>query len=280
MQNGNELTIASIVVTVVLSVVNAATEAVQPRGRRIGLIVVIGVVLVAILLSVFWRLSPWIIGGGVLVVLAWILSPHVTRTLAATIELGRASKSLGILRLESTIENGGTDTEAIMASAANSIDVVAFAGSKFLTRYEELEAVARGGKGCRFVLVDPTSDAVKELSERWGYEGNRLAEIISQNLSEVRHLREKGYRIDVRFVPCNLLRFRLVIVDQNTAYISYYRPATRGLDLPQLVVQTSEETGGRFVAELLALFEDVWNCGSEVRWSDFPVREPTQQAHA
>jgi len=185
-QDQGDWTIVGIVVSVILSVANAATEAVQPRGRRIGLIVVIGAVLVSIVLSVYWGPSPWIIGSGVLVVLAWVFSPRVTGPLAEAIELLRDARTLGVVRLERSIEDGGTDTDAIVASATDSIDVVAFAGSKCLARYEKLESIARGGRGCRVVLVDPGSDAVKELSERWGYEGNRLAEIISQNLREVR----------------------------------------------------------------------------------------------
>ena len=280
MQNQDSLTVVSIILTILLPVINAATEAVKPRGRRIGLVVMASVVATCVALSVFWQLSGWIVAGGVVVLVAWVFSPHLTRPIAATIELGRSARSLGIVRLEKSIGEGGTDTAAIMASAKDSIDVVAFAGSKFLRRYDKLESVAREGKGCRFVMVNPASDAVENLSERWGYEENRLAEIIRGNLGEVNYLRGRGFRIDVRFAPCNLLRFRLVVVDRKMAYISYYRAGRRGLSLPQLVVDTSAANADPFLSELLELFEDIWNCGSEVVWSEFPSREPTRQSLA
>ncbi len=271
-------TTASLIVGMISSACVGLFALIRPARRAAHwLVALIGALAWVLLDWLEYAPREWTVAGVVVFALCSPAGALLYRPVVDAWRLRRA----GFIRVEPKIEApGGTTTAMILDKTRRTLDVVGFAASKFLASHQSLERISRGGK-CRFVLANPEGGVALRLAKHWKYETeDKFTAIIRENLAELKWLRERECDIDVRFAPVDVLAFRLVISDRKKAYISYYRPESRGLNLPQLLVKRRDSDTYGFADTLLDLFDALWAAGEPVDWDAVQSREPTKDKHA
>jgi hypothetical protein len=170
-----------------------------------------------------------------------------------------AFRKVGIVDIVSSMTSGKGCTERILKTVKDDFSFMGIAARKWINTGPTLEnvikKVASRKKVVRFLLLDPNSAEARRLSQTQHGNPNEVPELINDSIKKLQLIRKKGFNIKLRlysFLPI----FRIALVDNNTAYIGFYRSATLGEDSPQIIMD--KHTTVTYFQPFFEYFEDVW----------------------
>lgn len=176
-------------------------------------------------------------------------------------------RNIGVSKIDENISEGHT-TEKILATAKSSVSMMGRGASRFLEAKNITETLIRLDKRTpvRFLLLHPKSEASKVLSQDRQIRDTHISGIIVQSLKTIKKLKGEGYNIEVRFYrePKYVPIFRVVLVDNDTAYVSFYPRGETGKNALQIILkkQGSLENNNLYIA-FSEFYESMWAVARE-----------------
>jgi hypothetical protein len=111
-----------------------------------------------------------------------------------------------------------------------------------------------------FLLLDPDSSEAKRLSMSQHNDENKIPNSIRDSITYLQEKYEKGFPIELHlysFLP----KFRIVIVDNDEAFVGFYRLASEVHHSPQLIL--SQKRGISYFQAFREYFDQVWEHNSK-----------------
>lgn len=171
-------------------------------------------------------------------------------------------KRIGIKNVVSSMTRGKGGTEYILQTVIHQFSFMGIAARKWIDTGEDMEAVLRriGGfrkEPVRFLLLDPDSEVAKNISRTQHHgDENEIPERIRNSIEYLKKMRkDRGYRIQLNLYSFQPI-FRIAIVNNDKAYVGYYRSATKGQNSPQLILDQKPEI--TFFQPFQEYFKEIW----------------------
>ncbi len=182
-----------------------------------------------------------------------------------------AYKNIGIVNIVQSMTGGKGSTETILKTVKNQFCFMGIAARKWINTEPLLESiikkVAARNRTMRFLLLNPDSPEAIRLSQIEHGNPDVVPEAIRDSLRNFKALREKGYNVDVKLYSC-LPIFRIAIVNNETAYVGFYRAGTDGSNSPQLIL--SSKANITYFQPFTELFNDTWDrTAVDVDWDQY-----------
>lgn len=170
---------------------------------------------------------------------------------------------IGIKKVEKNISSE-TDTEKLLSLVQDNFYMMGRGGSRFVEAKNIQEILSRVDrrKTVRFLILDPKSSASVHLSKERNVVDSHISDIISASIRTIEQFKAKGYNIEYRFydnsdyVPI----FRVVVIDDKEAYVSFYQRGETGKASFQMVLEATRHRNDLFNA-FRTHFESMWEIG-------------------
>ena len=173
---------------------------------------------------------------------------------------------IGIEKIEKNISSESS-TEKLLSLVKDSFFMLGRGGSRFVEANDLDAAVVRANrrKPIRFLLLRPGSFAAGELARERNIVSTHISDIVSASLRTLDEYRTKGFNIEYRFYsnPNYIPIFRIVVIDDSKAYVSFYPRQETGKNSFQLVLFDSKNNNNLFIAFRLH-FESMWEIAEPV----------------
>lgn len=167
---------------------------------------------------------------------------------------------IGIEKIERNISSE-SNTEKLLSLVKDSFFMLGRGGSRFVEANDLDAAVVRANrrKPIRFLLLRPGSFAAVELAKERNIVSTHISDIVSASLRTLDEYIAKGFNIEYRFYnnPKYVPIFRVVVIDDTKAYVSFYPRQETGKNSFQLVLFDSKSNNNLFTAFRLH-FESMW----------------------
>jgi hypothetical protein len=220
-----------------------------------------------------------LVAGGLLYYLLPILRDHL---LALGITAGttvgtficiflvswyRRFRLFGITRLLPSVNEGKGGTAAILESVEVSFAFMGIAARRWITTEPAIgrlvKEICNPMRPVRFLLLDPDSQEAVRQSKVLNGNEREVPDSIRSSLRTFKAWRANGCNIEVKlynFLPV----FRIAMVDDDTAYVGFYRGGMALADSPQLVLD--HEGHPSFFQPFKDYFEMNWTTATPVDW--------------
>ena len=193
-------------------------------------------------------------------------------------------RSLGIKKiLPSTIKGEG-GTKSQMSLARQNLCFMGIASSKWISESKEFELMLRricsmNSGSIRFLLLDPNSESTKNLSLAKGIRENIVKKDIEKSLDSLKNIltalkNESNYeaikkKFEVRLYV-QMPVYRLILIDNSRAYLSFYRRGSDGSKIKQLVIYPSKHISSdkqNIFNSLSEYFESLWDANETITYN-------------
>lgn len=192
-----------------------------------------------------------------------------TRLLYLKLQLVRY---VGIKKIETNISTE-TNTEKLLSLVKNNFYMMGRGGSRFIEAQNLESTLTRVDRRSpvKFLLLKPDTSAPTELARERGVEDNHISNIISATIKTLEKLKERRFNIEYRFYnnPSYTPIFRVVIIDDREAYISYYPRRETGKNSFQLVLYNNPQNTNNLFTAFKAYFETMWEIAKSPDHGEF-----------
>lgn len=201
-------------------------------------------------------------------------------------------KDIGISRILDSSSKGEGSTKNFMNSAKQKVDFMGIGASKWtkedLLLRETICRIASTQTGMiRFLLLEPNSEEAECLSrgQTNGDDLKIVGDTINKSLSKLYGIIESAGLLNNSRVEVRLYRqmpvYRLAIIDNKVAYLSFYKIGRSGENNKQIVIHPGKkqrENDDSIYYGLTEYFESVWNAKTtkRVKYSQIQQMKDTE----
>lgn len=176
-------------------------------------------------------------------------------------------RKIGIKRIELNISNG-TNTEQILDKVQHQFVMMGRSGSRFIEAKNFESCISRCDirTPIRFLFLQPRSKACELLSKERNVSSNHASDILIASLRSLKKFKDNGYNIKVGFYdnPNYKPNLRVVIIDNNEAYISHYLRGQTGKESIQLVLEKNISGANNLFQAFSNFFESSWDIARKI----------------
>jgi hypothetical protein len=178
----------------------------------------------------------------------------------------------GIVEVLGSFARGRGSTKSIMDTVGWDFAFLGIGARKWLDETSTFRAMCRRAGSMRpagsvrLLTLSPDSPCVSEIAQGADKEADTVRTELTATVQQVLALRQEGVNIELRLYD-EMPLFRLAFADDRVVYLGFYRPDSRGIDSPQIVLR---DTGTRsFYRPLRVQFEALWLRASEPEWQRY-----------
>jgi hypothetical protein len=180
----------------------------------------------------------------------------------------RRFRHFGIARMLPSVNEGKGSTASILKSVEVSFAFMGIAARRWINTEPVIDRLVKEicnpNRPVRFLLLDPDSQEAVRQSKVLNGNDRDVPDSIRRSLNTFKSWRANGCNIEVKlynFLPV----FRIAMVDDDTAYVGFYRGGMARTDSPQLVLD--HEGHPSFFQPFKDYFEMNWAAATEVDWA-------------
>lgn len=173
---------------------------------------------------------------------------------------------IGVKRIEKNISNE-TDTEKLLSAVNSNFYMMGRGGSRFVEAQNFQNALSNADRRIpvRFLLLEPGSDAPEALSLERSVSKAHISNIVDATMNTLRQHKSAGYNIECRYYdnPKYIPIFRVVSIDDQEIFVSFYPRRQTGKNSFQIVLFDSKNNNNLYIAFKLH-FESMWDVSRPV----------------